>query len=93
MLSAPDDDDRAATHPASALPFAGVVLVCLVAALLIAGCGGSSDGDGPADAGGGSGVLIEETGSIESADIQDPDHAGLRFDAYPSMPGSATPSW
>lgn len=75
-------DDHRPTDLTSALPIAVVLLMCFAAALLVAACGGSPDGDGQADTAGGSGVLIEETGSIEPADAQDPDHAGLRFDAY-----------
>jgi hypothetical protein len=82
MSGGPVADDHAPRDLTSAVPITVLLLACLAAALLAAACGGSPDGDGQADTAAGLGVIIEETGSIESADTQDPDHAGLRFDGY-----------
>jgi len=61
----------------------GVVWTLLAAvlfALVLAGCGGTSETSGSASDG--SGTVVEQTGSIDAGDTRDPNHSDLAYDAY-----------
>ena len=52
----------------------------VLAALMLAACGGTSDTSG--STGAGAGTVIDQTGSIDAGDTRDPNHSGLAYDAY-----------
>jgi hypothetical protein len=54
-----------------------LVLTAGLAALVLAGCGGEAGT--PA---GGTGTVVDESGSIEAGDTRDPNHSGLAYDAF-----------
>lgn len=52
-----------------------LLLSAVLAAVLLAGCGGGSDGEE-------TGRVIEKAGEIESGDARDPNHSYFAYDTY-----------
>jgi hypothetical protein len=55
-----------------------LALAACLAALAVTGCGGTAEDAST----GGSGAVVEKTGSIDAGDTRDPNHSGLAYDAY-----------